>query len=104
MKISNDFPTPELNPDKARVEETARAERGERGHRKTSGGSEDPVSLSPRAQLLSRLSEAAEHVPEARHARVEAIQQAVAESRYFVSAHNVAESMLAALYGTPGGI
>ena len=95
MKISNDFPVPELDP--SRKTERTEPVQPVRGH-------EDPVHLSDRAQELSSLAQQAQSVPEARSERLDAIQQAVSENRYDVSAERVAESLLRALSEFPDGI
>ena len=103
MKISNDFPAPELDPKKSKVQEgTQRAERTEPV--KGGNGEGDSVSISSKAQELLKLASKMANVPEARSERLEAIRLAVAEGSYLLSSEAVADRMLQQLAEHPSGI
>ncbi len=92
MKISNHLPNPVL----CRVKKNGPAERA-RAVQPVPIRDEDSANLSGWAQDLVKLLSQSDAVPEAESRKVEAIRQAVAESRYLVSSELLAERLLSRL-------
>lgn len=92
MKISNHLPNPVL----CRVKKNGPAERA-RAVQPVPIRDEDSANLSGWAQDLGRLLSQSDAVAEAESRKVDAIRQAVAESRYFVSSELLAERLLSRL-------
>ena len=92
MKISNHLPNSVL----CRVKKNHPAERA-RAVQPVPIRDEDSANLSDWAQDLVKLLSQSDAVPQAESRKVDAIRQAVAESRYLVSSELLAERLLSRL-------
>lgn len=60
----------------------------------TRSASSDKLSLSPRADQLSQLSQLAQQAPDIDQSRVDGLRQAIADGSYQVNADSLAANML----------
>ena len=78
----------------ASAETAADGSRGNRPAAPGTDGRSDQVTISRRAQQLSRLLDAVIAVPDVREARVAFLRQQIAEGRYEVDLATIAERLL----------